>query len=139
MFEKIVFAFDFSKFSEGAIPYVMKLREYGAEEVIVINVLEYEEFTSRSSSTLEIEDYRKRNFDRLKYVKDEFEKVGLRVNLRVEFGIPSKIVTTIAHDEDANIIIVASTGAGFSPSLIGSTVQNIIKLSKIPVLVVPSF
>ena len=139
MFEKIVFAFDFSKFSEGAIPYVMKLREYGAEEVIVINVLEYEEFTSRSSSTLEIEDYRKRNFDRLKYVKDEFEKVGLRVNLRVEFGIPSKIVTTIAHDENANIIIVASTGAGFSPSLIGSTVQNIIKLSKIPVLVVPSF
>jgi len=139
MFEKIVFAFDFSKFSEGAIPYVMKLREYGAEEVIVINVLEYEEFTSRSSSTLEIEDYRKRNFDRLKYVKDEFEKVGLRVNLRVEFGIPSKIITTIAHDENANIIIVASTGAGFSPSLIGSTVQNIIKLSKIPVLVVPSF
>ena len=139
MFEKIVFAFDFSKFSEGAIPYVTKLREYGAKEVIVINVLEYEEFNSRSSSTLEMEDYRKRNFDRLKYVKDEFEKVGLRVNLRVEFGIPSKIITTIAHDENANIIIVASTGAGFSPSLIGSTVQNIIKLSKIPVLVVPSF
>ena len=59
--------------------------------------------------------------------------------LRVEFGIPSKVITTIASDEGANIIVVASTGAGFSPSLIGSTVQNIIKLSKIPVLVVPSF
>ena len=139
MFEKIVFAFDFSKFSEAAMLYVTKLKEYGAKEVIVINVLEYEEFTSRSSSTLEMEDYRKRNYERLKYVKNEIEKVGLKVMLRVEFGIPSKVITTIASDEGANIIVVASTGAGFSPSLIGSTVQNIIKLSKIPVLVVPSF
>ncbi|MGB9769644.1 MULTISPECIES: universal stress protein [Caldisericum] len=138
MIQKILFPFDFSKFSEQVIPYIAKLKEFGAKEVIVVNVLEYEEFTWRSSSKLEIEEYRKRNFERMKYVKEELEEKGFNVTLRVEFGIPSKVITSLAEEEKAQLIAIASTGAGFTPTLIGSTVQNVIRLSKIPVLVIPS-
>ncbi|BAL80998.1 universal stress protein [Caldisericum exile] len=138
MIGKVVFPFDFSKFSEQVIPYISKLKNFGLKEVVVVNVLEYEEFTSRSSSKLEIEEYRKRNFERLKYVKENLEKEGFKVTLRVEFGIPSKVIVTTSEEEKANLIIIASTGAGFTPTLIGSTVQNVIRLSKIPVLVIPS-
>jgi len=138
MVEKIVFPFDFSKFSELVTPYLKKLKQFGAKEVILVNVLEYDEFTSRSSSKLEIEEYRKRNIERLSYIKEELESEGFKVYVKVEFGIPSKIITTIAEQEKANLIIIASTGAGYTPTLIGSTVQNVIRLSKIPVLVIPS-
>lgn len=138
MFQKIIFPFDFSKFSEKVVPYIVELKAFGAKEIVIVNVLEYEEFTSRSSSKLEIEEYRKRNFERMKYIKDELEEKGFKVVVRVEFGIPSKVIVSIAEEEKAQLIIIASTGAGFTPTLIGSTVQNVIRLSKIPVLVIPS-
>lgn len=138
MVEKVVFPFDFSKFSEQVVSYIVKLKNFGLKEVVVVNVLEYEEFTSRSSSKLEIEEYRKRNFERMKYIKEELEENGLKVTLRVEFGIPSKVIVSISEEEKAQLIVIASTGAGFTPTLIGSTVQNVIRLSKIPVLVIPS-
>lgn len=139
MIEKVIFPFDFSKFSEMAIPYVEKLKEFGAKEVILINVLEYEGLTTRPLSKIELEEYKKGSYDRLSSIKETLEKSGLKVYIRVEFGIPSKVITAIAEEEKANLIIVSSTGAGYTPSLIGSTVQNIIRLSKIPVLVIPSF
>jgi nucleotide-binding universal stress UspA family protein len=138
MVEKVVFPFDFSKFSEQVVPYIVKLKNFGLKEVVVVNVLEYEEFTSRSSSKLEIEEYRKRNFERMKYIKEELEENGLKVTSRVEFGIPSKVIVSISEEEKAQLIVIASTGAGFTPTLIGSTVQNVIRISKIPVLVIPS-
>lgn len=138
MFQKIIFPFDFSKFSEKVVPYIVELKAFGAKEIVIVNVLEYEEFTSRSSSKLEIEEYRERNFERMKYIKDELEEKGFKVVVRVEFGIPSKVIVSIAEEEKAQLIIIASTGAGFTPTLIGSTVQNVIRLSKIPVLVIPS-
>lgn len=138
MFEKILFPFDFSKFSEQAVSYILRLKDFGSKEIIVLNVLEYEEFSARTTSKMEVEEYRRRNFERMKYIKEELEKAGLKVTLRVEFGIPSKVIVGVAEEEKASIIVIASTGAGFTPTLIGSTVQNVIRLSRIPVLVIPS-
>uniref|UniRef100_A0A7C4Y7C4 Universal stress protein n=1 Tax=Caldisericum exile TaxID=693075 RepID=A0A7C4Y7C4_9BACT len=138
MFERILFPFDFSKFSEQAVSYILRLKDFGSKEIIVLNVLEYEEFSARTTSKMEVEEYRRRNFERMKYIKEELEKAGLKVTLRVEFGIPSKVIVGVAEEEKASIIVIASTGAGFTPTLIGSTVQNVIRLSRIPVLVIPS-
>jgi len=138
MIERIVFPFDFSKFSEIAISYVEKLKHFGVKDVILVNVLEYIEFTSIPSSKLEVEEYRGRQHERLAPIKEDLEKIGFKVFVRVEFGTPSKIITAIAEEEKASLIIIASTGAGYTPTLIGSTLENVIRLSRIPVLVIPS-
>ncbi|MGB9694583.1 MAG: universal stress protein [Caldisericaceae bacterium] len=139
MFKTIVFSYDFSCFSESVVPYIKDMKSAGLERVVVVSVLEYGELYPRPvSKELELKEYKEKNRSRLDSVKDEFESVGIKVKLYVDYGIASKVISYVAVEEHADLIVMASIGAGFSHGLLGSTVQNVIKLSKVPVLIVPA-
>lgn len=139
MFETVVLAYDFSHFSERAMKYVIDMKKVGLKRVIVVTVVEYESISVRPiSRKLDIDEYKRRNEERLLHVKEAIEDEGLEVETVVEYGIASKSIIEIARNRKADIIVIGAMGTGFSNALIGSTAQNIIKISDIPVLIVPS-
>lgn len=139
MFETVVLAYDFSHFSERAMKYVIDMKKVGLKRVIVVTVVEYESISVRPiSRKLDIDEYKRRNEERLLHIKEAIEDEGLEVETVVEYGIASKSIIEIARNRKADIIVIGAMGTGFSSALIGSTAQNIIKISDIPVLIVPS-
>jgi hypothetical protein len=58
-------------------------------------------------------------------------------DIYVNYGLPEVEITELAQKENYDLIVMGTHGHGFlfSP-LIGSTAKKVVKLSKIPVLVV---
>jgi len=82
VFKVIILSYDFSKFSEMAIPYVKEFRNFGTEKVILVTALEYEGLSARLvSRSVELSEYKENTIKRLEPVKKEFEEVGLASNL----------------------------------------------------------
>ncbi len=139
MFKTVVFPYDFSSFSESVVPYVKKMKDAGTETVVIVSVIEYESFVPRPvSKELELREYKEKNKERLEYVKKEIESEGLAVKIIVDYGVASKVISKVALDVNADLILMGSLGTGFSHSLLGSTVQNVLKISQVPVLIVPA-
>ena len=146
MFRKILYPTDFSKVANKALDYIVKLKEAGAEEVVLIHVVEnYDlelmvtacEWKSNNPEKCinKVEsDLRKKS---MKKLKELGEKIGLKYKIVLEFGKPfSKIVKT-AEDENVSLIVMGSHGKGeFEELLVGSVTENVIRHTKKPVLVV---
>ncbi len=139
MFNTIVFPYDFSRFSENAADFVVKLKEVGTKKIIIVSVVEYESFSPRPvSHELEINAYREKTRERLKPLREKFEKEGFEVRSFVEYGVASKTIVDEAVAESADLIVMGAIGSGVSHSLLGSTAQNVLKISTVPVLIVPA-
>jgi nucleotide-binding universal stress UspA family protein len=137
VFKVIILSYDFSKFSEMAIPYVKEFKNFGTEKVILVTVLEYEGLSARLvSRSVELSEYKENTIKRLEPVKKELEQVGLDVGVFVEYGIASKMIVKEAIEEKAGLIIMGALGSGLASNLLGSTVQNVLKISSIPVFIV---
>lgn len=139
MFETIVFPYDFSNFSEKVADFIIKMKDSGTKKVIIVSVIEYETLSVRPiSKELEIQEYKRKTRERLIPLREMLEISGYEVSIYVEYGIPSKTIIETANREHANLIVMGALGSGISNSLLGSTAQNVIKISNIPVLVVPA-
>jgi nucleotide-binding universal stress UspA family protein len=53
-------------------------------------------------------------------------------------GVPAEIITHLATDRNAAIIVVGSRGIGRATHLLGSTSEAVLARSSIPVLIVPA-
>jgi nucleotide-binding universal stress UspA family protein len=53
-------------------------------------------------------------------------------------GMPAEIITRLADDLDAVLIVVGSRGLGRATHLLGSTSEAVLSRSTIPVLIVPA-
>lgn len=139
MFKIIVFPYDFSKFSEMTIRYVKEFKNFGTEKVVLVTVLEYEGLSSRLvSRKTELSEYKENTIKRLEPVKKELEEAGFGVEVFVEYGIASKIIVEKATERGAELIIMGALGSGLASNLLGSTAQNVLKISRIPVFIVPA-
>ncbi len=139
LIKTIVYPYDFSKFSRAALPYVKELRKTGAERVIIVSVVEYEElFTHVLFKETEIRKLKESTEKRLEGIKKELEGAGFDVRIAVDFGMPSKVIIKTAASEKAGLIVMGSQGRGaVMNALLGSTAENVLKRSDIPVLIVP--
>lgn len=139
MFETVVFPYDFSNFSEKVAEFIIKMKDSGIRKVVVVSVIEYETLSIRPiSKELEIQEYKKKTRERLIPLREMLEIAGYEVAIYVEYGIPSKTIIETANREKASLIVMGALGSGISNSLLGSTAQNVIKISNIPVLIVPA-
>ncbi len=139
MIEKIVYPYDFSRFSEAAIPFIGEFVKLGAQKVIIVTVIEYEEiFTHVLFKETEIRRLKESTKNRLHKIKEKIENFGLKVETKVDFGMPSKIIIETAKENDADLIIMGSQGRGaIMNALLGSTAENVLRRSNIPVFIIP--
>jgi nucleotide-binding universal stress UspA family protein len=139
MINKIIFPYDFSKFSKIAEEYVSECSKLGAKEVVIVHVVEYEElFTNVLFKENEIRKLKQDAEERLLPVKNNLQQEGFSVRTVIDFGIPSKIILKVAEEEKADLIIIGAQGRSAAMDfLLGSTALNVLRHSKIPVMIIP--
>jgi nucleotide-binding universal stress UspA family protein len=152
LFKKVLYPTDFSELAETAKDYALKLREAGAEEVVLLHVISPLEFSlpqfddpfaldvaSLYAHLPEIEkEILKRHQEMLEMLSQEFEKAGFKVKKLLTVGTPSDEIVRVAKEEDVNVIVIGYHGKGLIERIleIGSTAKAVIKKAECPVLVV---
>jgi nucleotide-binding universal stress UspA family protein len=145
MFNKVLFPTDFSKASQKALKYVKKLREAGAEEVVLLHVLDESEMYSltqyggfRSDIYDKVfESNRQRAMELLSGIADELTQTGLTVRKIVTLGVPFQEILRVEEEEDVSMIIIGSHGkSAMEGVMLGSVSTKIVRRSSRPVLVI---
>lgn len=130
-FEKIVVPVDFSRCSQVVLDEIKQIKG-GIREIILIAVAEHGE--TREEVERILEDYK----EKLEEIAESYRQMGIIVQVKVGVGLPSKIITTTAEQENATLIVMATRGAGLLKSLLlGSTSDAVSRHSKRPVLLIP--
>ena len=142
MFKKILFPTDFSDVAARALEFVKQLKDSGAEEVVVLNVIEEkyyylsEEYPTVDLETLD-QNLRKDVLKKLTDLANDLHEKGFKVKVITAKGIPAGEIIRIEQEERVSIIVLGSHGvSNLKEMLLGSVSEAVIRKSKQPVLVV---
>ncbi len=130
MFEKVLFAVDFSPYTERLLNCVEELIQAGMKELTLLYVVD-----ARHAEMAEgmLRSYAHKELERL---VRSIEVGGLRVSEKIEVGPPAKEILRVAEEDGASLIYLGGHGAGFFERLItGSVTSKVLKLADRPVMV----
>jgi nucleotide-binding universal stress UspA family protein len=128
MFHTIVLALDGSEGADRAAPAAIELAERDGARVIVAHA------QTRSVET-EINAHLDRQISDLRAASIASEVVIARSVLE---GREADAIAQIAHDRDADVIVIAGRGRSpFVGAILGSVTQRLLHVADRPVLVVP--
>lgn len=146
MFEKILYATDFSDVANKALDYVKMLKKTDAKEVIVLHVVDSRNFTNLAGYELadvihlekEIEEKSNKYISfKMGIIEEDLKANGFTVQERVEYGIPFKEILKIEKEENVSAIVIGSHGkSNVEGMLLGSCSEKVVRKSKTPVIVV---
>jgi nucleotide-binding universal stress UspA family protein len=69
---------------------------------------------------------------------DVAEKLKIKVETRVEFGIPFRVVLTLAEQEKFDLIVLGTHGkSALERTLLGSTAERVLRGASCPILAIP--
>jgi len=141
MFKKILFPTDFSDVSQKAVKYIKQLKGAGAQEVIVLHVIDEKELLVLSrvpDQYLQIKAQMEKEIaEEMAAVEADMTAEGFRVKLKVKTGKPFTEIMMTAADEKVSIIVVGSHGrSNIEEMLMGSVSENVIRHAKVPLLVI---
>lgn len=122
-FEKILFAYDFSEYSQGIVSHVKDAALSRGKDVIILNVVE-DKMDKEKESLLEA-------------AEKEMQDQGINAKVVIKEGSPYKQVIKTAEEEGASMIMMGSRGLGFLGSaFLGSTTDSVVRHSDLPVFVI---
>ena len=143
MFEKILYPTDFSDVAQKALSYIIRLKDSGAREVVVLHAIDNRGFDAlhRLVGEEKFEELKKNKHEetqkRLKAVAKELPQAGLKVTLRIETGIPMREILRVEEQEDVSVIVIGSHGSSnLQEMFLGSVSEKVIRRSKTPVFVI---
>jgi nucleotide-binding universal stress UspA family protein len=142
MYEKILYATDFSDIAKKAFQFVKGLRGSGAMDVIILHVVDQRGTDSLSSITaidvLAVEKgWEELALKETSCLEDELRNEGFSVKTRIEKGIPFKEIIRVAEEENVSVIIIGSHGkSDIVEMLLGSVAEKVVRKAKRTVLVV---
>lgn len=145
--KKILYATDLSKNASYAFRYAISLAMQYEAKISIINVRE--KLSHNTDLQLTTEDYDAATSKLIEIMKaridefDELEKFDGCVyteyvdKIIVKSGMPVEALIRQSEEEGSDLIVMGTHGHGvLFTTFIGSTAQKMVKLSKIPVLVV---
>lgn len=141
MFKRILFPTDFSDVSQKAVPYIKQLKGAGAQEVIVLHVIDEKDLLVLSRvpdqypriTALMEEEITKE----MAAVEANMTAAGFRVKLKVKTGKPFSEIMMTAAEEKVSIIVIGSHGkSNVKEMLMGSVSENVIRHAGVPLLVI---
>jgi nucleotide-binding universal stress UspA family protein len=145
MFEKILYPTDFSDVSRKALDYLKQLKEAGAQEVIVLHIIdtrEVESIARYGEVSMDLEKgLEKRMEERIKQeitaIEAELKRSGFDVKVRIERGIPFREILRIEEEEDVSVVVIGSHGKScVAEMFLGSVSEKVLRKSGKPVLVI---
>jgi nucleotide-binding universal stress UspA family protein len=138
MFGAILLAVDGSKHSEKAVELAKRLATVGNDEVVVTHVTELLPARFQTYPGLDYEADHEVIELAQGYVA-ELEEAGIkaRTELRsAQYGGVARVLTNVAEDLDAGLIVMGSHGRGeLTALLLGSVAHKVLHLSTRPVLI----
>jgi nucleotide-binding universal stress UspA family protein len=138
MFRTILLAVDGSKYSEKAVELAKQLATATSDEVVVTHVTELLPAPAQTYPGLDYEADREVIELANGYVA-ELEAAGIksRTELRgAPYGGIARVLTNLAEDLDAGLIVMGSHGRGdLTALLLGSVAHKVLHLSQRPVLI----
>ena len=142
MFRKILYPTDFSDGSKKAQNYLFQLKEAGAEEVVILHVIDtrllhipeiYKIVVLSLFGEKQATAARRKANDTARKLRT----VGLKTSIRIEKGIPSREILKIEQEEDVSLTVIGSHGtSNVKEMLLGSVVEKVVRKAEKPVLVV---
>ncbi|MBI3944561.1 MAG: universal stress protein [Armatimonadetes bacterium] len=136
MFAKLLVPTDFAAWSDAALELLDPLRDLGAEEAILLHVLDpgplfpWSEMLCGAATRVE-----ERARQALEERRPRIEGAGLRVDARVVQGPPVETIIRCASEEQAHLILMGSRRRSFlKQAVLGSVSENVIRHAPVPVL-----
>jgi nucleotide-binding universal stress UspA family protein len=138
MFKTILLAVDGSLHAEKAAELAALLAREGNDEIVVTHV------TELLPSRYQVQPGRDFEFDKdaielAKGYADDMAADGLKVRVELlhsQYGHIARIITNLAEDLDAGLIVMGSRGrSDLSALLLGSVAHKVLHLSHRPVLI----
>lgn len=144
VFERVLYATDFSDVSKKALSYVKQLNEAGTKEVVVLHVINIGEFARTAldeGGDLDIKklekDMDEHTTREMGQIETELKKSGMNAKLRVERGVPLRTILMVEEEEDVSVVVLGSHGKGLVQEIfLGSVSEGVTRKSIKPVLVI---
>lgn len=143
MFETILYPTDFSEVSRKALMYVKQLRTDKAQNVIVLHVIHRRIIESLSvhSARIDVEEFKENLIntatERAFSIRQQLQRTGFSVKVEIAVGVPLSEILRVEREEDPSIIVIGSHGkTNLREMLLGSVSEKVVRLSRMPVLVV---
>ena len=139
LIKRVLFATDFSACADRAMGYALALAGAWKAELCVMTVLELypgmdPEYTVNK---MYLDHLRSEANRQLATVEARAKAAGQPVTTRIETGIPSQAVQTVAEGIRADLLVVGTHGrTGLDHVLIGSTAERVVRMAPCPVLAV---
>ena len=138
LFKKILIPTDGSEYTKAAVRMGLEIAKASEAEVTALYVVDQTCFIHFPTDSTIISVYtllEKEGEEALEYVKQEAERLGVKVTPRIEEGSPSRKIVELSSEHD--LIVMGTLGrTGFSKLLLGSVAERVVRFAKCPVLVV---
>ncbi|WP_297336989.1 universal stress protein [Algoriphagus sp.] len=138
----IVVPFDFSPYSLAALKTAQKISSKSGAKIICVTVIPSEiDFDKLSNAA-------KQKYKELWEQKEEAERIlpeyiqevapaKAAILQDIRIGVPYELILRVADEHLADLIVMGAYGKGYTPGkFIGSTIQKVLRKSKVPVLTV---
>ncbi len=137
MFARVLMPIDFSHDSGHLLDYLQELRQWGAEDVVLLNVVEIGPQIGFASDGFErMVAWKADAESRLAGLKEAIEATGMRCRWRLEPGKPAREIVRIGEQEAASLIAMGSHGHGpIRRRFLGSVTRHVARHSQVPVLI----
>lgn len=135
MFRRILHPTDFSTCADQALDLLDRLASERMEEALILHVQDERAMKHRPPE--QIAEFDRIDQERLAERCQKIQRKGVRVRTMIRRGIPFQETLKAAEDEKVTLIILGSQGRSAVQELItGSTLENVARLSRLPVLIV---
>lgn len=135
LFSHVLYPTDFSDYADAAFQLIKRLKGAGTQKVTALHVQDERIMHRRSAEQVAVFD--EEDTARLEALCKTLRMFGLQARPLLRHGHPVQETLRVADEEGASLIVLGSRGrSAIQEILAGSTFENVLRLSRHPVLVV---
>jgi len=135
MFAHVLHPTDFSECANAAFQVVKRLKSSGTKQVTVLHVQDERNMRNRTSEQLA--EFDRHDTERLEKLCKSLIMFGLQAQPLLRHGIPFRETLRAVEEINAGLIVLGSHGqSAVQEMLAGSTLENVVRLSRQAVLVI---
>ena len=137
MFERALFATDFSAYAIAVLKCLPELKPAGLRDVVLLNVISPDQVLLGHGSDRDLlENLRWVNRQKLDLARMVLEGQGLSVRCRLEEGHPATEIVRVAQEDSVHLIVMGVQGKSLVHELLlGSAAWEVVRHAPMPVLI----
>lgn len=135
MFAHVLHPTDFSDCAQAAFQVVKRLKAAGTKQVTVLHV--QDERVMKHRPPEQLAEFDQHDIERLETLCNALRLFGMQATALLRHGIPFRESLKVAEELGVGLIVLGSRGwSAIREALTGSTLENVVRLCRQPVLVV---